>query len=135
MNVRRDCKSESPERDSRGCVRRCYARRVTQAKVFVTDMNCEGDSGEQEGQQSPSDNHLMRRRPTGERTERDADDEVHHAYDYHRSQPPLMIRCVHVCGPTPELRRPREPPSSMSFRKNDEKHSIRASVSNGLSWL
>src|SRR2546423_10460304 len=117
MNVRRDCKSESPESDSRGCVRRCYARRVTQAIVFVTYMNRESHSGNQEAQSVPGDAHRIGSRPPGERSECDVDDKVHHTYDYHRSQPPLMIRCIHACSPTPESRCAREPPSSMIFRK------------------
>src|SRR5438270_8122158 len=124
MNVRRDRKSESSESDSRGCVRRCDTRRVTQAKVFVTDMNRESHSGDQEAQSVPGDTHRIGSRPTGERSECDVDDKVHHTYDYHRPQPPLMSKCIHACGPTPDLRCAREPPSSMIFRENDEKHSI-----------
>ena len=77
MNVRRDRKSERPDGDGHGGVRRCYKRRVTQAKVLMTYVNCEYDCGGEEGQEPPGDNHLIGRRPTGERTECDADDKVH----------------------------------------------------------
>src|SRR2546421_12870088 len=103
MNVRRDGKCEGPHGDGHGGVRRCYKRRITQAKVFVTYMNRECDGGEQEGQQSPCNTHLIGRRPTRERAECDADDKVHHTYEYHRSEPPLTTRCIHVFGPTPEF--------------------------------
>jgi hypothetical protein len=85
MNVCRDGKSKRSQGDRQGSVRCCYARRVTQAKVFVTYMSREYDSRGQERQESPGEAHLIGRRPTGERTEREADDKVHHTREYHRS--------------------------------------------------
>ena len=103
MNGRCDSEQESPERDGEGCVRRRYTGRVEQPKVFVTYMNREGDAGDQERQQSPSDTHLIGRRPTGKRTKCDADHKVRHTYDYQPWQPPFATRCIHMYGPTSEL--------------------------------
>src|SRR5216684_2025491 len=99
MNIRCDRKAKGPHGDRHGGVRRCYKRRVTQAKMFVTYMNRECDGGGEEGRQSPGDNHPIGRGPTGERTECEADDKVHHTYEYHRSEPSLPTRCIHACGP------------------------------------
>jgi len=46
MNGRCDSEQESSERDGEGCVRRRYAGRVTQPKVFITYMNRECDAGD-----------------------------------------------------------------------------------------
>lgn len=103
MNVRRGRESKRSHGDRHGGVRRCYKTRVTQAKVFVTYMNRECDDGGEEGRQSPGDNHLIGRGPTGERTECEADDKVHHTYEYHRSEPRSATRSIHACGPAIEF--------------------------------
>jgi len=105
MNGRCDSEQESSERDGEGYVRRRYTGRVIQPKVFITYMNRECDAGDQERQHSPSDTHLIGRRPTGKRTECDADDKVRHTYEYQPSEPTCATRCIHMCGPTSELLR------------------------------
>ena len=97
MNVRRDRKREGPQGHGHGGVRCCSKRRATQAKVLVTYMNRKGDGGEQEGRHSPCNPHLIGRSPTRERTECDADEQVHQTYEYHRSEPSLASRCIHLC--------------------------------------
>jgi len=85
MKVRRDRKTEGSDGDGHGRVPRRHKRPMAQAKVLVKYMNRECDAGDQKGQQSPGDTHLVGRRPTGERTECDANDKVHRTYENHRS--------------------------------------------------
>ena len=61
-------------------------------------MKRENDGGSEKGQQSPGENHLIGLGPTGERAEREADDQVYRTYEYHRSEPFLATRFSHVCG-------------------------------------
>src|SRR5437588_9456303 len=79
-------------------------------------MNREYDSGDQERQHSPSDTHLIGRRPTGKRTECDADDKVRHTYEYQPSEPTCATRCIHMCGPTSEFAEAPRLPSKLRKR-------------------
>ena len=77
MNVRADRQSKRTQGHGHGDVRRRYQGRVTQAKVLVTYVECESDCGGQEAQSIPGLAHRIGRRPTGERSECDAENKVH----------------------------------------------------------
>jgi hypothetical protein len=79
MNVGADRQGKSSQGHGHGDVRRCYQGRVTQAKVLVTYMKRESDGGGHEAQSIPGLVHRIGRRPTGERSEGDAEDKVHRA--------------------------------------------------------
>ena len=78
MNVRRDRQSEGAEGRRQGRVQRCCQSRVAEPKALVPDVSSERDGADYPRTQPPGDAHLIGRGPTGERTECDADDRIHH---------------------------------------------------------
>ena len=87
MNISADRQRESTQGDGYRDMRRCYQRRVTQAKVLVTYMNRESDGGDDEAQSIPGHPHRIGRRPTTKSSESDAEDKVPGTKEYRGSQP------------------------------------------------
>src|SRR2546423_10938117 len=62
-------------------------------------MNRECDGTDYPGGQPPSDSHLIGCGRICGRSECDADDRVHHTYEYRCSEPSLTTRCIHCVWP------------------------------------
>jgi len=78
MNVRRDRQGEGPYGHRYGRMQGCCKSRVAEPKALVPDVSRERDGADYPSGQPPGGSHLIGCGPTGERSECDADDRVHH---------------------------------------------------------